>query len=182
MNDNSTLPELQEPLKTYVTRNFNGFVNLHTTKEHKGLAAARIEGARKASGEVIVSLLTLIIISKTNLKVFHFKVFLDAQVEVNVNWLPPLLGKLKFRNLNKLFTLDSFSEPIALSPKLITHPIIDVIAFDTFEYRKSDDGGRGIFNWDLKYRRFPRRPEDSLKLDEPIPSPVMVSLANFIKI
>lgn len=40
-----------------------------------------------------------------------------------------------------------------------------------------DDGGRGIFNWDLQYRRFPRRPEDSVKLDEPIPSPVMVFLA-----
>lgn len=65
-------------------------------------------------------------------------------------------------------------EPIALTPKLITTPIVDNFAYDTFEYRKIDDGGRGIFNWDLQYRRFPRRPEDSFKLDEPIPNPVMV--------
>lgn len=83
------------------------------------------------------------------------KVFIDAQVEVNVNWLPPLL------------------EPIALNPKVITTPIIDSFRYDTFEYRKLDDGGRGIFNWDLQYRRFPRRPED-IRPDAPIPSPVMV--------
>ena len=33
----------------------------------------------------------------------------------------------------------------------------------------------GIFNWDLLYRRFPRRPEDQFKLDNPIPSPLMVN-------
>lgn len=89
--------------------------------------------------------------------------FIDAHVEVNVNWLPPLL------------------EPIALNPKVITTPIIDSFRYDTFEYRKLDDGGRGIFNWDLQYRRFPRRPED-IRPDEPIPSPVMVlnNLKSFI--
>jgi hypothetical protein len=76
-------------------------------------------------------------------------------VEVNVNWLPPLL------------------EPIALNPKVITTPIIDKFRYDTFEYRKLDDGGRGCFNWDLQYRRFPRRPED-IRPDAPIPTPLMV--------
>lgn len=52
VNDNSTLPELYEPLEAYVTKNFNGLVNIFTTDEHMGLAAARIEGARKAKGEV----------------------------------------------------------------------------------------------------------------------------------
>lgn len=66
-------------------------------------------------------------------------------------------------------------EPIALTPRLLTTPIVDNFAYDTFEYRKLDDGGRGIFNWDLHYRRFPRRLQDSLKLDEPIPTPVMVN-------
>lgn len=91
INDNSTLPELYEPLETYVTKNFNGIVTIHTMKNHIGLAAARFQGAKIARGEVIVSLLTSLI--SDDYKSFHSKVFLDAQVEVNVNWLPPLLGK-----------------------------------------------------------------------------------------
>lgn len=109
------------------------------------------------------------------------KVFLDAQVEVNVNWLPPLLGNkictAKFYCNNRRI---AFAEPIALNPRVITTPIVDSIAFDTFEYRKLDDGGRGIFNWNLHYRRFPRRPQDSVNLDEPIPSPVMVSFTAYL--
>lgn len=69
-----------------------------------------------------------------------------------------------------------FLEPIALTPRIITTPIVDNFAYDTFEYRKIDDGGRGIFNWNLHFRRFPRRPQDSLILDAPIPNPVMVGL------
>lgn len=60
----------------------------------------------------------------------------------------------------------------------MTTPIVDNFAFDTFEYRKLDDGGRGIFNWDLHYRRFPRRPKDCLKLDEPFPTPIMVKFTS----
>ncbi|XP_070502431.1 N-acetylgalactosaminyltransferase 4-like [Chironomus tepperi] len=63
--------------------------------------------------------------------------------------------------------------PIALNPKVITTPIIDSFRYDTFEFKKLDDGGRGIFNWDLQYRRVPRRPED-IRPDAPIPSPVMI--------
>lgn len=73
----------------------------------------------------------------------------------------------------------TFLEPIALTPRVITTPIVDIIAFDTFEYKKIDDGARGLINWNLHYRRFPRRPEDSLKLDEPFQSPVMVMSNEF---
>lgn len=93
-------------------------------------------------------------------KIFSLKVFLDAHVEVNVNWLPPLL------------------EPIAINPKVVTTPIVDAFRFDTFEYRKLDNGARGIFNWDLEYRRVPKRPED-IRPDAPFPTPVMVSLLGF---
>ncbi|CRK96601.1 CLUMA_CG009999, isoform A [Clunio marinus] len=135
VNDNSTVPELYEPLQNYVKENFGDIVWIYNLNERKGLAVGRMKGAKRAKAEVLV--------------------FLDSQVEVNVNWLPPLL------------------EPIALAPNLITTPIVDSFAYDTFEYRKIDDGGRGIFNWNLNYRRVPRRPEDSVNLDEPIPNPIM---------
>lgn len=75
--------------------------------------------------------------------------------------------------INKLCQL-LFLEPIALTPRIITTPIVDNFAYDTFEYRKVDDGGRGIFNWNLHFRRFPRRPQDKVILDAPITNPVMV--------
>jgi hypothetical protein len=76
-----------------------------------------------------------------------------------VNWLPGLL------------------EPIALNPKVITTPTIDLLKYDTFEYKKLDDGGRGIMNWDLQYRRFPRRIQDRIFPDAPIECPIMVTFS-----
>lgn len=72
MNDVSTKKELYEPLQKYLDENFNGRVKIIYLKKRSGLIVARMEGARRASGEVLV--------------------FLDSHVEANVNWLPPLLG------------------------------------------------------------------------------------------
>ncbi|XP_043255319.1 N-acetylgalactosaminyltransferase 6 isoform X1 [Colletes gigas] len=81
--------------------------------------------------------------------------FLDSHSEANVNWLPPLL------------------EPIAQNYKTCVCPFIDVIAYETFEYRAQDEGARGAFDWELYYKRLPLLPEDLKKPTEPFKSPVM---------
>ncbi|CAH0721407.1 unnamed protein product, partial [Brenthis ino] len=82
-------------------------------------------------------------------------VFLDSHTEASVNWLPPLL------------------EPIALNYKTVVCPFIDVIAYDTFEYRAQDEGARGAFDWEFFYKRLPILPKDQDNMPEPFESPVM---------
>lgn len=72
VNDASTKKELYEPLQNYVAENFNNCVKIVNLPERKGLIVTRMEGARRATGEVLV--------------------FFDSHMEMNVNWLPPLLG------------------------------------------------------------------------------------------
>lgn len=46
-------------------------------------------------------------------------------------------------------------------------PFIDVIAYETFEYRAQDEGARGAFDWEFFYKRLPLLPEDLLHPSEP---------------
>jgi polypeptide N-acetylgalactosaminyltransferase len=73
VNDNSTFPDLYEPLRKYVKEVFGQTVKLYENTERQGLIKARMTGAKKATGEVII--------------------FLDSHMEVYNSWLPPLLGK-----------------------------------------------------------------------------------------
>jgi polypeptide N-acetylgalactosaminyltransferase len=73
VNDASTKQELYEPLQKYVEENFDDRVKIVNLPERKGLIVARMEGARRATGDVLV--------------------FFDSHMEVTANWLPPLLGK-----------------------------------------------------------------------------------------
>jgi polypeptide N-acetylgalactosaminyltransferase len=82
-------------------------------------------------------------------------VFLDSHTEANVNWLPPLL------------------EPIAENYRTCVCPFIDVVAYDTFEYRAQDEGARGAFDWQLFYKRLPLTKHDLEHPTEPFDSPIM---------
>ncbi|XP_074026127.1 N-acetylgalactosaminyltransferase 6 [Leptinotarsa decemlineata] len=82
-------------------------------------------------------------------------IFLDSHTEANVNWLPPLL------------------EPIAQDYKTCVCPFIDVIQYETFEYRAQDEGARGAFDWEFFYKRLPLLPEDLKHPTEPFKSPIM---------
>ncbi len=72
MNDKSTREYLKEPLQKYVAENFGGIVKIVNLKKRSGLIRTRMEGAKVATGDILV--------------------FLDAHIEANVNWLPPLIG------------------------------------------------------------------------------------------
>lgn len=90
VNDNSTNAELYEPLQNYVNRNFYGKVKIKNLSERKGLIVTRLEGARVATGEVLV--------------------FFDSHVEVGTNWLPPLLDPIvRNRRIATMPVIDDFS-------------------------------------------------------------------------
>ncbi|KAK9876631.1 hypothetical protein WA026_014010 [Henosepilachna vigintioctopunctata] len=82
-------------------------------------------------------------------------IFLDSHTEANINWLPPLL------------------EPIAQDYKTCVCPFIDVIQYETLEYRAQDEGARGAFDWEFFYKRLPLLPEDLAHPTEPFKSPIM---------
>lgn len=52
-------------------------------------------------------------------------------------------------------------------------PFIDVISYDTFEYRSQDEGARGAFDWQFYYKRLPLLPDDLKHPIRPFKSPVM---------
>lgn len=127
IDDNSTKPELGDPLELYLHENFDDRVKLFRLPERKGLIVARLEGAHRATAEILV--------------------FLDAHIEVNVNWLPPLL------------------EPIRMSPTTVTQPQMDHILVD-FSYHKMP-GFRGVFDEFMWYQWFPLRLQDKVEPDKP---------------
>jgi polypeptide N-acetylgalactosaminyltransferase len=73
-------------------------------EKRQGLIRTRMAGAREAKGEILI--------------------FFDSHIEVNVNWLPPLI------------------EPIALNYKTSVCPFIDIIKWENFAYVSQDEGNR----------------------------------------
>ncbi|XP_060800653.1 N-acetylgalactosaminyltransferase 6 isoform X2 [Amyelois transitella] len=134
VDDASNKNFLHKKLDDYIEKNMPK-VKVLRLKSRSGLITARLAGAEKATGDVLI--------------------FLDSHTEANVNWLPPLL------------------EPIALNYRTVVCPFIDVIAYDTLEYRAQDEGARGAFDWQFFYKRLPVLPRDEENMPEPFESPVM---------
>jgi len=91
---------LKEGLDGYITNLTK--IRVIRLQKREGLIRARLAGAREANGEVLI--------------------FFDSHVEVNVNWLPPLI------------------EPIALNYKTSVCPFIDIIKWENFAYISQDEG------------------------------------------
>ncbi|XP_060791267.1 polypeptide N-acetylgalactosaminyltransferase 10 [Neoarius graeffei] len=135
VDDFSDREHLKAPLEEYMARLPK--VRIVRTQKREGLIRTRLLGASLATGQVIT--------------------FLDSHCEANVNWLPPLLDRIKQNR------------------KTIVCPMIDVIDHDNFGYEaQAGDAMRGAFDWEMFYKRIPIPSElQNSDLSEPFESPVM---------
>ncbi|XP_026463081.1 polypeptide N-acetylgalactosaminyltransferase 35A [Ctenocephalides felis] len=112
-------------------------VHILRMRNREGLIRARVLGARNATGDVLV--------------------FLDSHIEVNKEWLQPLLQRIKQNETT------------------VVMPVIDIINADTFNYTPSPLV-RGGFNWGLHFK-WDNLPKGTLSQDvdfiKPIRSPTM---------
>ncbi|KAL3865524.1 hypothetical protein ACJMK2_042900 [Sinanodonta woodiana] len=89
VDDNSTLEELKGGLDDYIKSNFPvGLIKLVRLPQRSGLIKARTEGWKVSTGKVLV--------------------FFDSHMEVNIDWIQPLLVAIKTeRNTVAMGVLDS---------------------------------------------------------------------------
>ncbi|XP_070564934.1 polypeptide N-acetylgalactosaminyltransferase 11-like [Ptychodera flava] len=137
VDDFSTLDHLKEQLDNFLAMSFPNLVKVIHNSQREGLIRARMTGARAATGEVVT--------------------FLDSHCEVNVQWLEPLLERIK------------------ADRHIVVCPIIDIVNADTFEYQSSPLV-RGGFNWGLHFK-WDSIPANQFKGKEdyikPVSSPTM---------
>ncbi|CAF1475767.1 unnamed protein product [Adineta steineri] len=133
VDDNSNKDELKKALDVHISNlTKTRVIRLH---KRQGLIRARLAGARKAKGDILI--------------------FFDSHIEVNINWLPPLI------------------EPIALNYKTSVCPFIDIIKWENFAYIAQDEGARGAFDWNMYYKRLPLLSTHAENPSEPFDNPVM---------
>lgn len=131
VNDHSDIDIAPNVTRHLEGEGLTGKVKLITPPERSGLIRARLYGAKHATGQALV--------------------FLDSHVEVNVDWLEPLL------------------DGIGRSRTNVVTPIIDIINADTFDYTPSPLV-RGGFNWGLNFKWDPI-PRSELQSDADFASP-----------
>lgn len=101
IDDASTMLEIKKPLEEYVARHFpKGLIRVLRNSERKGLIAARLQGWRVAKGQVVS--------------------FFDSHMEVNDNWLQPLLTEIK------------------KDRRTVAMGVLDYVNAETLEYRFND--------------------------------------------
>ena len=137
VNDASSEDELFEPLNRYVAENFGAIVKIKHLEKRKGLIVTRLEGARIATGDILV--------------------FFDSHVEVNYDWLQPLIA------------------PITLNRKIATVPVVDDFSSKTFEYFGMLPT-RGAFDWTFTFKELFLRAFEENSI-EPFKVPVMLGCA-----
>ncbi|XP_064647767.1 probable N-acetylgalactosaminyltransferase 9 isoform X1 [Lineus longissimus] len=114
LDDFSDRPELGEKLHKYVKETWpEGVVKIVRKNERQGLIRARVEGAKAASGDVLV--------------------FLDSHCEANVQWLEPMLARIKEKR------------------SAVLCPEIDVISDHTLQYSGVGSSGVGGFWWSMHF-------------------------------
>ena len=143
IDDASTYPWLLDPLEDYITHWRK--VRLIRIKVRQGLIRARLRGAEEATAEVVV--------------------FLDSHIEVNVQWLEPLLSRIKEDRT------------------VLVVPFTDPISWQDLTYMRPDNLYHGAFRWDLvflfqKYPGYRRRMRQSDI--EAVATPTMVGCAHAI--
>ncbi|XP_050423899.1 polypeptide N-acetylgalactosaminyltransferase 35A-like isoform X3 [Adelges cooleyi] len=133
IDDYSDADGLHDTVNSYIkSKNLQEKVYLKKTDAREGLIRARLFGANLANGQVMI--------------------FLDSHVEVNVDWIQPLLTRVR----------DNRTQIVA--------PIIDIIQPDTFEY-KSSPIVRGGFNWGLHFK-WDNLPKGTLVTDTDFIKPI----------
>lgn len=122
VDDASTKTYLKSELEQKISL-FNGKVKIHRLTKRSGLMKARTEGVLRAQNDIVI--------------------MMDAHMEVNTNWLPPLI------------------EPIVKNYQVISEPVINWIDWGNLKYDSwTDVGVRGGFNWYLIYKYYGRSIEN----------------------
>ena len=138
IDDGSTLKNLKTPLDLLITSLYVPNIKIYRLSEHHGESFARYYGAQHSSGDVLM--------------------FINAQSEVNYNWLTPLID-----------TLITYDATIAV-------PVNDLIDDKTLKYNVIRLVSRGSFTWNLKYINH-YSSENRNKVIEPYESSTMSGIA-----
>lgn len=140
VDDASDLESLKDDLDHFIREHFQSdLVTLIRIPERVGLIRARLEGFRLVTAEVVS--------------------FMDSHMEVNIDWLQPLLMEIK------------------KDPKTIAMGHLDYILPDTFQYSFTPGyRSRYGFDWRLIFfeTEFLKSQEQSRDITDPIPGVVMV--------